>query len=46
MLKKLASLKDLFNNPINEFILNLNLKIKLKKYLKILKDDGKTNCKY
>ena len=40
--KKIASLKELFNKPINEVSLDLKSKDQIKKISQFLKDDGKT----
>ncbi len=40
--KKIASLKDLFNSPINEVSFDLNSDEQIKKISTILKDEGKT----
>ncbi len=40
--QKIASLKDLFNSPINEVIFNLKSEQQIEKISTILKDEGKT----
>ena len=40
--KKIASLKELFNKPINEVSLELKSKDQIQKIFQFLKDDGKT----
>ena len=40
--QKIASLKNLFNSPINEVSFKLNSKEQVKKISTILKDEGKT----
>ena len=40
--KKIASLKDLFNSPIKEILFELNSEKQIKKISTILKDEGKT----
>ena len=40
--QKIASLKDLFNTPINEVSFKLNSEEQIKKISKILNDEGKT----
>ena len=40
--QKIASLKDLYNSPINEVSLNLKFEKQIEKISSILKDEGKT----
>ncbi len=40
--QKIASLKDLFNNPINEVSFNLNSEKQIEKISTVLNDEGKT----
>jgi len=40
--QKIASLKDLFNSPINEVSFQLNSEEQIEKISTILKDEGKT----
>ena len=40
--QKIASLKDLFNSPINEVLFELNSEEQIEKISTILKDEGKT----
>ena len=42
MFKKIASLRDLFNSPINEVLFDLKSEEQIKKISKILQDEGKT----
>ena len=41
-MQKIASLKDLFNSPINEVSFQLNSEEQIKKISTILNDEGKT----
>ena len=40
--QKIASLKDLFNSPINEVLFEIKSKLEIEKISKILEGDGKT----
>ena len=42
-MQKIASLKDLFNSPINEVSFQLNSEEQIEKISTILNDEGKTN---
>jgi len=44
--QKIASLKDLFNSPINEISFNIKTMEQIQKISKFLSQDGKTQVKF